>query len=332
MIFAEYMGLFNGAMQKYAEINKEDGGPYMLRWVNRTDPNTQHSEYHETLDLAAMRAHELARIAKNGEVLAYVGDGCVWRTYWPATGSGPLIGAGPQMAGVVEKRESRDMGTGVRYAGVFTLQFRKSRTQPLTTVQYVGLVPAMFAAHTLVRKYNTKVVIYSAEGTRRFTVSGVHDPVFRPVYPNRSKSKRFAPPVDTATPKAEPFTPATPLAAVLDALDEGAARAPTRADTDADEQGNTFGYDEDDTITGHGAVPSPPIIEPAVASSNDDLPVPPFRPGHTHFLYTKEGIAWLYGAEPKDPKELAAYNLAWKYLPHENDRAMYREMFPGGKP
>jgi hypothetical protein len=310
MTFAQYMGLFNKTMQMYAEINKDDGGPYMLRWLDREAPHAQRSEYQEALEPAAVRAHALAPSAKNGEVLAYVGAGCVWRTYWPSAGAGPLIGAGPQLSGVIEIRDSRDSGTGVRYAGVFTLQFRKSPTQGLTTMQYVGLVQVLFAAHALVRKFNTKVAIFSADGTRRFTVSGVHDPVLRTVYPNRTKRKPFDPATDSAEAAKPPvYVPDAPLEAALEALNSG----------------------DDEPVA------TPPITNPTQSAAVpapvlDDLPVPPFRPGQTHAHFSDAGVDFMYGPVPLDSQALAAYKKAWAVSPMPEERQMYKRMFPGGKP
>jgi hypothetical protein len=317
MTFAQYMGMFNQAMQFYAEVNQVDGGPYMLRWLDKIPPHTQRSEYQDSLEPAAVRALALSHEAKNGEVLAYVGSGCVWRTYWPAIGTGPLIGAGPQLAGVVAKRDSRDSGTGVRYAGVFTLQFRKAPTLGYTTAQYVGLIQALFAAHALVRKYNTKVAVFSADGTRRFTVSEVHDPVLRAVYPNRARKPKTLAECE-ASPSPEP-----------------------ELDDDGDEQGpNVFGFDPDDDID-RGA--PPPIIQPAPAGSADHapqlnphsddlLPSPPFVAGQTHYLFTQDAISYVYGPDPKDPVEFAKWKRALTLLPTVEERARYRDMYLGGKP
>jgi hypothetical protein len=260
-----------------------------------------------------VRALALSHEAKNGEVLAYVGSGCVWRTYWPAIGTGPLIGAGPQLAGVVEKRDSRDSGTGVRYAGVFTLRFRKAPTLGYTTAQYVGLIQALFAAHALVRKYNTKVAVFSADGTRRFTVSEVHDPVLRAVYPNRARKPKTLAECE-ASPSPEP-----------------------ELDDDGDEQGpNVFGFDPDDDID-RGA--PPPIIQPAPAGSadhapqlhphNGELPVPPFRPGQTHFLFSRAGETLIgKGTIGGEPVSIGVHKAALRVWPEPAERRMHREMYP----
>jgi hypothetical protein len=62
------------------------------------------------------------------------------------------------------------------------------------------------------------------------------------------------------------------------------------------------------------------------------LPSPPFVAGQTHYLFTQDAISYAYGPDPKDPVEFAKWKRALTLLPTVEERALYRDMYPGGKP
>jgi hypothetical protein len=171
------------------------------------------------------------------------------------------------------------------------------------------------------------VYISDRRGARLFAiVAGLGEPtVVRTVLPNRSKPKTILERIQAraAQPRPEPDDPSPPSRYTYDDEDE-----------DEDE-------DEADAYQPAPLAETPPIIVPAPAPAgsadhapqlhphNGELPVPPFRPGQTHFLFSRAGETLIgKGTVDGKPVSMDRHKAALRVWPEPAERRMHREMYP----
>jgi hypothetical protein len=340
------MAMFSPHLHEYAHNMREHGGPYDLFWADVRDPKQRCSELGvPTLPEAAVRALEIAsQEAHRGEVVAFSGDSWVWRAYQRSNGKGAIIGkpnsgaAYAQMqaralAGKTKRREDiLPSGRGVPVDAWFVLSYKPEPGAPFLTAEYEGVVRALHAARLIAEKHaaSHRVTVYISDrlGARLFAiVAGLGEPtVVRTVLPNRSKPKTILERIQAraAQPRPEPAAPPPPRY--------------TYADEDDDE-------DEADAYQPAPLAETPPIIVPAPVPSQTpagsadhapqlnphggELPVPPFRPGQTHFLFSRAGETLIgKGTIDGEPVSMGVHKAALRVWPEPAERRMHREMYP----
>lgn len=337
-----YMVMFSPPMHEYALNMREHGGPYDLFWADARDPKQRCSELGvPTLPEAAALALEIScQKAHRGEVVAFSGDSWVWRAYQRSNGKGAIIGKANNgavyaqmqaraLAGKPKRREDPTPNSrGVPVDAWFTLVYKPTPASPYLTAEYEGIVRALHAARLLAEKNaaSRRMTVYIADssGVRHFAVVAALDEstVVRAVFPNRSARKPILEQIQARAerPRPEPKAPPPPI--YTDDEEDGEADAPQH-------------------VANTSPVPTPPIIVPTPAPAgsadhapqlhphNGGLPVPPFRPGQTHFLFSRAGETLIsQGTIDGEPVPMGVHKAALRVWPEPVERRMHREMYP----
>ena len=341
-----YVSMFSPHLQAYALNMRECGGPYDLFWAEAKDPRERRSELGlETLEAAAVRALEIsAREAHRGEVLAFSGDTWVWRVYHKSNGQGSIVGkagsspyAQHQARSVAGKLKRvavpASSGMAVPVDAWLTLTYKPTPTSPYLSAEYEGIVRALHAARTIAEKHaaSHRVTVYIADstGVRRFAVVAElnQSTVVRAVFPNRGARKPIleqlqarAARVTRAHRGAPDPEPKTEQSGVRDFIE-----------TDEPSLRYTYdGEDEDEDDEPEQALePMQPLDELIAAPEDDELPAPPFRPGQTHFLFTRAGQDLIdNGMRNGTYVGQAAHKAALRISPDMEERRRHRDLYP----
>jgi hypothetical protein len=326
-----YMAMFSPPMHEYAHNMLSYGGPYDLFWADARDPKIRCSELGlPTLPEAGVRALEISvKEAHRGEVVAFSGDSWVWRVYHRSNGKGAIIGKANNAA-VYAQMQARALAgkpkrggdpipssRGVPVDAWFTLVYKPTPSSPYLSTEYEGIVRAVHAARLLAEKNaaSRRMTVYIADssGVRHFAVVAALDEptVVRAVFPNRSARK--------------------PILEQIQARAERRSKAECEAPTPSPTQAY---YEDEPTPAAAPPIivpaPVPPAEPPAPAGNpNGELPVPPFRPGQTHFLFSRAGETLIgKGTVDGKPVSMDRHKAALRVWPEPAERRMHREMYP----
>lgn len=325
-----YMSMFSPPMHEYAHNMLSHGGPYDLFWADAQDPKTRCSELGvPTLPEAGVRALEISvKEAHRGEVVAFSGDSWVWRVYHRSNGKGAIIGKANNaaiyaqmqaraLAGKPKRGEDPTSNSrGVPVDAWFTLVYKPTPSSPYLSAEYEGFVRAVYAARLLAEKHaaSRRMTVYIADssGVRHFAVVAALDEptVVRAVFPNRSARKPILEQIQARAERPRP-EPKAPTPSPMQTYYE---------DDDEDE-------DEADDYQPAPLAETTPIIVPQ--PPDGELPVPPFRPGQTHFLFSRAGETLIdKGTIDGKPVSMDRHKAALRVWPEPAERRMHREMYP----